>query len=385
MPHDTPSAGSSGDYAASMTSTTAFDARHERGPTRDVPRARALALQYGWNAMSYQVVNAGILHWFSARGDAVVGYVRVGRVMVVAGAPICDRVRLPEVLAEWNAFVRERGCRSCFFGAAGRLFDVLHQQSGFTTVVLGAQPVWDPAQWPDIPRQSATLRGQMQRARNKGVRIVEWAPEAAARDSRLQVLLEQWLATRGLPPLHFLVEPHTLHDLTGRRIFVAERGDAIVGFLNASPVAARRGWLVEQFVRGPGAPNGTIELLIDTMMRAVAHDGAAYVTLGLVPLREQDTLISRANPLWLTTALTLVRSHGRRFYNFRGLEHFKTKLRPQSWEPIYAISQESSFSPRTLYAIAGAFTAQSPMRTVIAGLMRAVGIEFTRLRRRLIR
>ena len=350
-----------------------------------MPSARALALEHGWNAMAYQVVNDGILHWFAAAGDAVVGYVRTHRVCLVVGAPICAAERLLAVLAEWTAFVQSIGYRTCYFGAAGRLFDALHRQPGYTTVVLGAQPVWNPAAWAEIPARTASLRSQMHRARNKGVRVSEWQPQRASADPRLQACLDQWLRTRGLPTLHFLVEPHTLHDLTGRRLFVAERGTEVVGFINASPVPARRGWLVEQFVRGSSAPNGTIETLFDHMMRAVAADGAAYVTMGLVPLRAGTPQPPDGNPAWLVTLLSLVRVHGRRFYNFRGLEQFKTKFRPHAWEPIYAISAEERFSLRTLYAIAAAFTVQSPVIAVSHGALRALRVELRRLRAHLCR
>ena len=70
--------------------------------TRDVARARALALRFGWNAMAYQVVNDGILHWFSADDDAVVGYVRAHRRCIVAGAPICTIVALTALVASLN-------------------------------------------------------------------------------------------------------------------------------------------------------------------------------------------------------------------------------------------------------------------------------------------
>lgn len=333
--------------------------------------------------MAYQVVNDGILHWFSEAGDAVVGYVRTHAVCIVVGAPICHGDRLGDVLTEWEAFVAAQGCRACYFGAAGRVFDALHERSGYTTVVLGAQPVWNPAAWADIPARTPSLRSQMHRARNKGVVVSEWAPDRASSDPRIAACLQQWLATRGLPTMHFLVEPNTLHDLTGRRLFVAERGDRVVGFINASPVPARQGWLVEQFVRGSHAPNGTIEALFDCMMRAVAADGATYVTMGLVPLREGTEQPADLNPAWLAALLAFVRVHGRRFYNFRGLERFKSKFRPHSWEDIYAISNEERFSLRTLYAIAAAFTVQSPVLAVSQGAMRAVRIELARLRRSL--
>ena len=329
--------------------------------------------------MAYQVVNEGIWHWFSSSNDAVVGYVRTHGVCIVVGAPICDGARLLDVLAEWERFVRECGARVCYFGAAGRVFEILHGQPGYSTVLLGAQPTWIPERWHEIPAGVASLRSQIHRAGNKGVRVTEFTPQRATADPRLRTCLEQWLRTRGLPTLHFLVEPHTLHDLRGRRIFVAERGPQVVGFINASPVAARRGWLVEQFVRGDRAPNGTIELLFDVMMRALAQDGAAYVTMGLVPLHEGTHLRPDENPAWLSVLLAATRVHGRRFYNFRGLERFKTKFRPHEWEPIYAISAEPRFSMRTLYAIATAFTVQSPVTAVGGGLVRAARIESRRL------
>ena len=366
-------------FSRMTTEPAASGVVHAATVSRDVERARRLALRFGWNSMAYQVVNEGILHWFSASSDAMVGYVRTHGVCIVVGAPICDGSRLRDVLTEWEQFVRTNGARVCYFGAAGRVFDILHGQPGYATVLLGAQPTWDPSRWYEIPARVASLRGQINRSLRKQVRVTEFTPERATADPRLRLCLEQWLRTRGLPTLHFLVEPHTLHDLRGRRVFVAERGAKVVGFINASPVAARHGWLVEQFVRGEGAPNGTIELLFDVMMRAVAEDGAEYVTMGLVPLHEGTHLRPDENPAWLSVLLAATRVHGRRFYNFDGLERFKTKFRPDDWEPIYAISAEPRFSVRTLYAIAAAFTVQSPVKAVAAGLVRAIRVESRRL------
>jgi phosphatidylglycerol lysyltransferase len=79
--------------------------------------------------------------------------------------------------------------------------------------------------------------------------------------------------------------------------------------------------------------------------------------------------------------LTWVRAHGRRFYNFAGLDAFKSKFRPQRWEAIYAISNEPKFSPRTLYAIGAAFARdRSPAALVARGLAKAVRQEWRWLR-----
>ncbi len=53
---------------------------------------------------------------------------------------------------------------------------------------------------------------------------------------------------------------------------------------------------------------------------------------------------------------------------FAGLDAFKSKFHPEYWEPIYAISREKRFSPRSIYAIAGAFTTEAPVRAVCRSL-----------------
>lgn len=183
-----------------------------------------------------------------------------------------------------------------------------------------------------------------------------------------------------------MVEPETLSSLHDRRVFVAERGGSeVVAFTVLSPVPARNGWLVEQIVRGRNAPNGTAELLIDTAMRSIAASGATYSTLGLSPLSQRAGIASRQQPLWLRFVLEWVRLHGARFYNFGGLDAFKAKFNPQSWEPIYAIAEGPKFSPTALYAIAGAFSGGAPIRLVARALLRAAFEELVSLTKALKR
>jgi len=338
-----------------------------------VRRARELVLAHGWNATAYQLVNPGIEHWFAAAGDAVVGYVRHAGTRVVAGAPVCTLERLPGVVEEFEQASAAAGDRVCYFGAEGRLEALLGESSRHALVALGAQPVWQPAQFGATVQAHASLRAQLNRARNKGTDVVEWRPGTRDELEELRRTLREWLATRGLPPLHFLVEPETLDRLDDRRVFVARRSEAVSAFVVASPVPARRGWLVEQFVRGRAAVNGTIELLLDAAVRAMATDGAEYVTLGLAPLSRYGPGHDD-DPAWLRLVLRLVRAHGRRFYNFDGLDAFKSKFVPERWEPVYAIARVrpgGSFPPRALWAIAGAFGARSPVALVAHAVARA--------------
>jgi phosphatidylglycerol lysyltransferase len=348
----------------------------------DPLRARELILAYGWNATAYQILNPGIEHWFSRQGDAVIGFVTQAGTRVVAGAPVCTAERLPAVVAEFGASAATAGRHVCYFGAGSRLENLLVPTGRWSVASLGAQPSWDPKGWPAIVASRASLRAQLNRARNKHVAVSEWDATRGANDADVRRCLAEWLAERRMPPLHFLVEPETLGRLEDRRLFVAERDGAVVGFLLASPVPAREGWLVEQIIRGHGAPNGTSELLLDTAMRAVAADGARYLTLGLAPLSRHSRFDNERMPGWLRLVLRWVRAHGRRFYNFEGLDQFKAKFAPDEWEEIVALADTPRFTPRALWAIAAAFAQGSPIALVARAVTRAARQELRWLRRR---
>ena len=354
-------------------------------PSHDLcsPRDIALALvrQYGWNSTAYQILNPGIGLLVSAAGDAITGYVDYGRVRVAAGVPVCQPEQLLAAMAEFEQIAARDGRRVCYFYAEERARLMTSKLDGYRAVQIGTQPVWDPRDWAATFDRHASLRAQLNRARNKGLHVVEWSPQRATGHPALQQCLEEWLTDRRMSELHFLVEPKTLDFLTGRRIFVAENAGTFLGFLLASPIPLRRGWLIEQVIRGRRAPNGTAESLIDAAVRAVAADGGEMITLGLAALNQRETRVT--NPAWLQWLFTWARAHGRRFYNFDGLDTFKAKFRPHHWEPVYMLSRERHFSFGNLLAVAGAFTGRHLATALLRTLARALRQEARWLRRRL--
>lgn len=353
---------------------------------RDQHCSREIALglvkEYGWNSTAYQILNPGIALMASVRGDAITGYVDYGWFRVAAGVPVCRPERLIEAMAEFEANAAESGRRVCYFYAEERVREMTAELDDYCAVQIGTQPVWHPREWAATFDTHASLRAQLNRARNKGLRVVEWSRAQATENPALQHCLDEWLTDRRMSELHFLVEPATLGFLNGRRIFVAERAGAPLGFLIASPIPLRRGWLIEQVIRGREAPNGTAESLIDTAVRAFAADGDEMITLGLAALNQREVRVR--NPAWLQALFTWARAHGRRFYNFGGLDTFKAKFRPHHWEPVYMLSREPQFSFVNLIAVAGAFTGGRLGAALIGTIARAVRQEFRWLRRRLL-
>jgi phosphatidylglycerol lysyltransferase len=143
-------------------------------------------------------------------------------------------------------------------------------------------------------------------------------------------------------------------------LFVAERSGCPVALLSMAPVFARHGWLFEDLLRDPSAPNGTTERLVDAGMRAAAARGSRWATLGLAPL---------AGPV--TPWLARVRRWATPFFNFTGLTQFKAKLRPATWAPIWMVHPAGTPTWRALLdaltAFAGGSLVRYGWRTLLRG------------------
>jgi phosphatidylglycerol lysyltransferase len=337
-------------------------------------RARQLVLAHGFNPTAYQILNPGIELWFSDTGHAVAGYVDRSGVRVVAGNPVCPPEELEAVVEELETACRRQRLRFCFLGADPLLHSLFATSGSHASIVVGAHPIVDPARWSHTLEHHHSLRAQLNRARNKSVTVEEWPATEATNHPELRHCLGEWLRARGLPPLHFLVEPDTLGSLADRCTLVARRGERVVGFLVASPVPRKNGWQIEHLVRGDAAPNGSMELLVDGALRRLGAGGARYVALGAAPLSSRAPR-DPTTPKRLAALLAWQRAHGRRFYNFEGLERFKAKFWPDQWEPVHAISDEPRFSVGTMYAIAGAYCAGSPFGTLLRAMARAARQE----------
>src|SRR6185436_3198642 len=237
----------------------------------DAQQVLPLLRRHGWNATSFQSLEAGFRYDFQGP-DACVPYVDTGRAWVAAGAPIASSRRLGRVAERFAASAAAQGRRAVFFATEARF----SRRTRFRNLLIGEQPVWDPARWTAGVAENPSLRAQLRRARRKGVVVRAVAaqevalPEAPLRRS-IDGLIGRWQAARPLAPMGFLVDVQPFVFAEERRYFVAEQGGVLVGFLAAIPVYARRGWLFEDLLRDPRAPNGTAELLIDTAMRAFAE------------------------------------------------------------------------------------------------------------------
>ena len=331
---------------------------------REDPDAERLAARFGWNPVTAQTTGEGFLRWHGE--DAFVAYASRVRVRVAAGPPVCAEARLAEVAAAFEADSRRIGRRVVWFAATDRLRLALPDHAALS---IGATPWWNPQLW----KPHRSLRGQINRARNKGLSVTE-----GASSEEMAALLSGWLASRRFPALGFLTrapDPRRLSPRSGgdRRVFAARVEGRLVAYALAAPVPLRNGWLVEAIVRGEDAPNGASEALVAALSETFRAEGATYATLGLAPLSTRGEPVTGRNPLAERLA-TLGRERAAGLYDFPGLEEFKAKFRPEDagggWEPAYLLSPRKRVSPLDLLAVMRAFT-DEPLPAILRRYLRA--------------
>lgn len=290
-------------------------------------RALQAVKDCGVDAMSFLTLESGMRHWFDDEGPqatgACVAYVDTGGAWVAATGPLGAPRDLSRIAGRFVRAATAAGRRASIFGTETASVD------GFAQLLLGQQPIFRPRQWLEQLAGRRSLREQLRRARAKGVSIrhvtarelVEGAPMRV----ELERLAKEWLASRHMAPMQFLVAVELFVHPRVHLYFVAEHQGRVVALLSAVPIYHRRGWLVEDVIRSDAAPNGTTELLFYALMLQVC-DTCDLVTLGLTPLSGQVPQL-----LWLAGKV------GRTFFDFEGLRAFRERLGPQHWQSVWML------------------------------------------------
>lgn len=316
----------------------------------ELERVLTLLKRFGTQSTSFQVLEPGYRYWFD--GDACIAFADVKGAWVTAGEPIAAPDRQQHALRAFMEDARAIDRRVRFF----HICSPFAERCGLTRTVVGEQPWWDPREWSTLLQGARSLREQLRRARAKGVEVQ--APQLAELDDprspqreALQELIDRWLRSRGMQRMRFLVHLHPFSFASERRYAVALHEGKPVGMAVAIPIYARGAWFIEDLVRDPDAPNGTVELMIDALMQRFAAEGVSEVTLGLAPLSGD-----------VSSALVMTRDMTGNLYNFAGVRAFKEKLRPARWEPVYLAFPEPQNSVRIMRDVLSAFAPEGFIR-----------------------
>lgn len=346
---------------------------------RDPQRWLARLTRHGADATAFAGVEPFIQHWFCAQG--AVAYVEAAGHRVAAGPPVSAPADQAAVAQAFAAAARAVGRRAVFFAVDDDFRAALAAAgSSAPAVPVGLQPEWDLAQWSLDGARRRGVRAQVRRAAAKGVQVQAVpASEFQTAEAPLRVaadaLIAQWLTSRAMPPMGFMVDPVPFGPgWAQRRFFVARRGEALVGLLVAvptwSPTDAEAGsderprpadgWFVEDVFRLPTAPNGTAEALVCAAFDSARAEGATAFTLGLAPLAGVEG--GPGPGRLLRGVMVRCRRHLGGLYGFEGVARFKAHFRPDRWAPRWLVAVDAPLGPWALWAVLAAFARGRPLR-----------------------
>jgi phosphatidylglycerol lysyltransferase len=311
--------------------------------------------RYGYEYQSFLSLYGGMQSWVSRDPEAAVVYRRVGRVAVVAAAPLTARGDLLEVTRRFLDFCGRQKL-DCLMLPVGGEYAAIARSCGMALLHIGESGYFKLPEWRPAGDRAKKVRAGVNQAARAGVRVEPYDPSQPL-DLRARAEIEEvcqaWVNTREVDALGWLLELDPFHLSENKRYFLARRSDGkLEGMLVCSPIYARDGWYLEDLIRRPGAERGVSELLIVEALKRLAAEGAGLATLGTSPLAG----VEPQGPFKQTSRLLkLIYEHLDAFYHFKALHRFKAKFAPSFVDQEYVAIYPPRIRLRMALAVIGAF------------------------------
>ncbi|KAL8388318.1 hypothetical protein RB595_009315 [Gaeumannomyces hyphopodioides] len=258
----------------------------------DYPPLEKLIANYG-DAANTSWLDERFQLWRHPPTGAAVGYVpqKDGKLVIMAGDPLCDPSQLKEVVCAFLRFVEnDLKRRPVWLIVSDEVQRILADEHHWRTLTcIEEQRIGAEVHGHGRPGAERNAR----RVQREGIRIHEVRPEkdggggggtspgggspTSSFRERADRAIEQWRAARTSKQIH-ITEVRPWVDMGHRRYFAAERDGAVLGLVVLARLAPQRGWQVKWALDIPGSPNGTIEALVDRALGAVPGSPVTFGT-----------------------------------------------------------------------------------------------------------
>jgi phosphatidylglycerol lysyltransferase len=346
-----------------------------------IEQARAIILRHGYNTNAYVTLLPPPFTYFTAPGiDGVIAYQQYGNVWLCGGEPVCAEADIVPLAAAFMRAARRAHRTIGFLPTTPRATRLLTERLGFDHVKVGEDNFYDLRTWSARGQKMKHIRANINRATREGVTVRRCHPAEVTDDLRAQVhhLIGTWLTTRGMAALSFLLGIHPFERMEDRRLFLAWRGETVVGFLACSPIPARCGWYLEDIIRDDDAPVGVTELLFQETVAALRAEGATCATLGMAALADCGPAHQPPNHRLAGWMFATMYTRLNTFYHFQSLRFYKEKFAPAATEETYFTWWPRGLRrPRLIYAVARALDPEGIPATLLSPVKQSLTRRWT--------
>jgi lysylphosphatidylglycerol synthetase-like protein (DUF2156 family) len=334
----------------------------------ELETAAAILRRHATNPSAFLALNQGTERLRIDGVDGLVAYRRAGRHhLVQLGGPFAaedDQDRFFDHFVALAADERRR-----IVGVQLQRHDAeRYAAHGFTVNQFGASYARTLAGFDLGGKAYMRLRNKLSRARRSGLVVGEVGvdvPATAELEAQLADIDRTWLRAKGrhIKELQFLVGQRGGPAARWRRLFVAigpgggpplgANGETptsdtpagerrVLAYVTFAPVGGTHpGWLHDLSRRRPGAPPGTMELIVATAISRLGEERAEFLHFGLTPFTGLDAAHELPGHSPMTTKVArFLGAHGKLVYPAAEQLAYKHKWSPDLIFPEYVAFQK---------------------------------------------
>jgi len=323
--------------------------------------------RYGNSSISYFALGRDKSYFFTDCGRAVISYVLVGNVAVVAGDPLGPSEAIAPAIEQFLAFCQKQDWRVVFWQVRDQLTEC-YQRAGLHLLKIGEDAVLPMKTFTLAGKAMANVRTSARRAEKAGMHVVFWQGSIQDMEQRAQVeqISRSWLARRGGREMGFSMGRF---EMTGQRellfALAVDPMNRVHAFVTFVPIYGRLGWALDLMRRAESSCPGTMEYLLAHAISSVRTQGAEMVSLGLAPLSD----VNISEQTLLGKGIEVLAQHTGHPRKQQALFAFKKKFHP-CWESRYLAYSSTLALPKVGWALYRAHQPDGPLLLAFASSLR---------------
>ncbi len=320
---------------------------------RTLPRERAMAAElisrYGNSSLDFFKTRPDKQFFFSSTNRGVISYAVSTATAVALGDPVAaDESEWKLLLGEFIDFCDASGWRIAFHQVSPCYLSA-YRGLGLESLKIGEEAVVNLERFALAGNAYKDIRAAANRLLREGYTTgLVYSPLPSDLVAELRAVSEAWLTLPGRRERGFTLG--TFDEAYIRTTPVMALRDAsqrLVAFVNLIPDGVDGEATIDLMRHLPGAPNGSMDVLLASLMKQMKAAGYRRFSLGMAPWAEVG---SAPDAPLRERAIGALTHYFDRFFSIEGLRAYKAKFQPL-WEPRYLIYDGDASLPQVALAI----------------------------------
>lgn len=315
-------------------------------PDINFKKYKKIAQKYAMQSIQIFSLAKDYLHFTQEDGlEGYISYKVTNGVAMIVGNP-CTKSSSKQIIDRWLNFTHEHDWIPASYQAQGEFLEIL-KEKGFHSIPIGVEALIDLDTFTLEGKSMQDLRASKNKAEKEDWTIREFLPSDW---EKVRNLDKKWLKIHGNKEIGFAMGKSSQKYLSETRtMLLLDKEDNLLAYLNNIELPGNNSRAVDLMRRDPDAHyRGIMELLFLNEINQAKAEGKKYYDLGFSPLAEMDKSLSDNKMAY--KLLKLVYEKQKRYYDFQGLHHFKSKFRP-IWEQSFLVYPRQVALPKVLLAL----------------------------------